>query len=213
MADTRLPSARRESGLAVEYLPLSTLRPAPRNPKAHDVDALVASLGRFGFVAPVIVDERTGRLVAGHGRVEALQRAKAAGAAPPDRVKVEGDDWFVPVVRGVAFARDIDAEAYLLADNQLTTGPGWGDGLDAMLRDLRDADALIGTGFSDRDLAKMLGREAVVTEHPAAMERAEQLQQEWQTAAGQLWKAGGHRLLCGDARSRTDLERLLGRGR
>ena len=62
-------------------------------------------MGRFGYVAPMILDERTGRLVAGHCRLESLKRAKSAGKAPPKRVRVENGDWLVPVVRGVAFTR------------------------------------------------------------------------------------------------------------
>jgi len=196
------------SALAVEYLPLSGLRPAARNPKAHDVEALVASLGRFGFVAPVIIDDRTGRLVAGHGRVEALERAKAAGADPPARVKVEGGEWLVPVVRGVSFARDVDAEAYLLADNQLTAGPGWGDGIDAMLRELRDADALVGTGFTEADLRKLLGR-GDADDPSDEVDRAAELAEKWGTARGQLWTAGAHRLLCADARDSAAIATLM----
>jgi site-specific DNA-methyltransferase (adenine-specific) len=202
---------RGPSRLSVEYLPLSGLQAAPRNPKVHDVEALTASLGRFGFVAPVIVDDATGRLVAGHGRVEALECAKAAGARPPDRVRVEGAEWLVPVIRGVEFAGPREAEAYLLADNQLAMGAGWGEGLEEMLRELRDADALAGTGFTDADLAKLLGSDGTWSAAPEAeMDRAAELTAKWGTARPQLWQAGPHRILCGDATSIEDVGRLLG---
>ena len=55
----------------IEYVPLDQLKKAPRNPKAHS-DDIKTSIGRFGYVEPIVVDERTGCIVAGHGRREAL---------------------------------------------------------------------------------------------------------------------------------------------
>src|SRR5687767_4858173 len=92
--------------LRVQYFPLSSLKPAKRNPKKHEIDTVLASMGRFGYVAPMILDERTGRLVAGHGRLESLKKAKAEGKKPPTRIRVKNGDWLVPVVRGVSFADD-----------------------------------------------------------------------------------------------------------
>ncbi len=87
---------------------------------------LEQSLGRFGMVAPMVLDERSGNLVAGHGRLEALAALKATGQQPPARVKVgPGGDWMVPVVRGVGFANDVEAEAYLLTDNKSSELGGW----------------------------------------------------------------------------------------
>jgi ParB-like chromosome segregation protein Spo0J len=63
---------RRDESIRIEYLPLATLLKAPRNPKDHDIGLLHDSFSRFGFVEPIALNERTGRLVAGHGRQEAL---------------------------------------------------------------------------------------------------------------------------------------------
>jgi hypothetical protein len=134
--------------LRVDYADLDTLARAPRNPKRHDLGALQASLDRFGFVAPILVDDATGRLVAGHGRLDALQALKASGAAAPDRVRVDGDRWLVPVIRGVAFASPLEAESYLVADNQTTILGGWDSvRLAELLADLAEQQALAGTGF------------------------------------------------------------------
>ncbi|MGH9783856.1 MAG: hypothetical protein ACRD88_06680, partial [Terriglobia bacterium] len=142
--------AKRESQLRVEYLPLSLLKPARRNPKKHQIETVLTSMGRFGFVAPMILDERTGRLVAGHGRLESLRKAKGAGKTPPDRIRVKNGDWLVPVVRGVAFADDREAEAYLLADNETTILGGWDDDeLKEIIEQLGTEGALAGTGFED----------------------------------------------------------------
>jgi DNA modification methylase len=164
-------------------------------------------MDRHGYVAPMIVDERTGRLVAGHGRLESLQKAKAEGREPPDRVRVRGRDWLVPVVRGIAFADDREAEAYLLADNQTTILGGWDDSeLREIIEELGKADALEGTGFEDM-FQEQFGIDQ--DDFAALIDRAAELQREWRTAVGQLWQIGKHRLLCGDSTSEQDVRRLM----
>ena len=147
----------------IEYRPLSKIQAAKRNPKKHDVDGIVASLRRYGFVAPLIEDAGTGRIVAGHGRDEALRQMKADGESPPDRISVAKDgDWLVPVVAGVAFASEQVAEEYLIADNQWTILGGWKEeDLAPMLADLAKnavapADMLLATGFSQEKMDRML---------------------------------------------------------
>lgn len=61
----------------IEYMSLGQIPPAERNPKAHALGLLVLSIGRFGFCEPALLDERTGRLVGGHGRLEAVRAIKA----------------------------------------------------------------------------------------------------------------------------------------
>jgi len=68
--------------LRIEYMPLSTLKKWPRNPKRHALAAIDQSYDRFGFTAPILIDERTGLMVAGHGRVDQLAARKAAGKEP-----------------------------------------------------------------------------------------------------------------------------------
>jgi hypothetical protein len=141
----------------LEHMPLDELCKAKRNPKAHDLDTIQTSVGRFGYVEPVVIDERTGLLVAGHGRRKALQLMKRRGDAPPQGVTVgESGDWLVPVLRGWSSRSDTEAEAYLVASNRLTETGGWHDAdLAEMLRDLRVQDALDGVGFSDEELAAL----------------------------------------------------------
>lgn len=168
--------------LRIEFVALDEVRRWPRNPKLHDEPGLERSLQRFGFVAPLLFDERSGRLVAGHGRLSALESLRDAGEAPPARVRVDrAGKWLVPVVRGVDFASAAEAEAYLLADNRLVEAGGWDqDMLREIVRDLDAADdGLEGLGWSEAALEALLAELPVeaptsrVT--PAGAERAADL--------------------------------------
>src|SRR5258707_9052715 len=88
---------KEQEALRIEYVPLSEVQRWPRNPKLHSHDDIATSIERFGFAQPLLLDERTNQLVAGHGRLETLQRLKAEGKEPPERVRKKGDDWLVPV--------------------------------------------------------------------------------------------------------------------
>ena len=142
----------------INFVRLSEIAKWPRNPKDHDLPSIEASIRRFGFIDPLVRDETTGRLVAGHGRAEALERLKKGGKERPARVEVAPDgEWLVPVLGGVSFENETDAEAYLIASNRLVETGGYDDTLlRAILADLRDADALGGTGFSEREVDAIL---------------------------------------------------------
>ncbi len=79
----------------ISYMALGELQKWPRNPKKHVTKDIVDSIERFGFVQPLVIDERSQRLVAGHGRLEALQQIKSNGGTPPLRINAEDNDWYV----------------------------------------------------------------------------------------------------------------------
>lgn len=142
----------------IDHVRLSEIAKWPRNPKDHDLPSIEASIRRFGFIDPLVRDEKTGRLVAGHGRAEALERLKKSNKDRPSRIEIAPDgEWLVPVLSGVSFDSDTDAEAYLIASNRLVETGGYDDVLlRAILADLRDADALAGTGFSESQVDSLL---------------------------------------------------------
>lgn len=141
----------------VRYEALSHVLLWPANPKKHAMEDIVASIESAGYVNPLVVDDRTGMLVAGHGRVEALKAMKDAGKAPPDRIREKDGEWYVPVLRGVRFNSDAEAAAYAVADNRLVERGGWDEEkLTPLLRALRDRGVTAGSGFDDREIAKML---------------------------------------------------------
>jgi ParB-like chromosome segregation protein Spo0J len=139
---------------------VNELLPAAKNPKDHDVGSIMESIRRFGFTAPLIINEATGRLLTGHGRGEALLRMWNDGDDPPRGVTVDKatGQWRVPVVRGVSIEDEREAEAYLIADNRLTEAGGWNtNNLAAMLSSLAiDGVSFDGIGFDTDDLDRML---------------------------------------------------------
>ena len=147
-----------QAGISIDYVALEEVEGWPRNPKGHDLGRLGRSFERFGFTQPLLRDEKTGRLVAGHGRLEGLRQRKEAGEPPPDRIRVDADGrWLVPVLRGVSFATDAEAEAYLLADNRLVELGGWEeDGVAAILANLPPEDAGDLLGYSEREASRLL---------------------------------------------------------
>jgi ParB-like chromosome segregation protein Spo0J len=152
-----------QSEVKIEYVPLSQLERWPRNPKQHDLAQIDKSIERFGFIQPIAVDERTGRIVAGHGRLEALQAMQLAGKAPPARVLEKDGEWLVPVLRGVEFKDDREAEAFLVADNRLVEIGGWDEqALAKILADLQPV-GLDGVGWSDSEINRLV-TETVVGE-------------------------------------------------
>ncbi len=210
-----------DDGRRVEYMPIADIEPAARNPKKHASKEIAASIDRFGVAELPLLDERTGRLVAGHGRLEDLITRRRDGEPPPAGIKVGpggAADWLVPVIRGWASESDEAAEAYLVASNQLTVLGGWDDeGLADLLSDLRDQDtALLElTGFTDADLDALLDTgEPDRTELPPAgpgdaRDRSTTPDRAPRTALGDLWVLGQHRLLVGDATNPEHVDRLL----
>jgi hypothetical protein len=129
----------------IEYMRLSEVQSAPRNPKTHAGDEIRQSLTKFGIADLPVVDDRSGRLVSGHGRLEqlsALHRARPDRPPRGVRTDPQSGEWLVPVVRGWSSDSDAEAEAYLLTANQTTILGGWDDAeLAAIVRDLADLDA------------------------------------------------------------------------
>ena len=115
---------------------------------------------RFGFTSPVMLNEKTGKLLAGHGRLETLAMFKRGGEKPPARIQIREEDgeWLVPVLRGINFDSDVEAQSYLLADNRLTEIGGWNsDELITSLQEiLAEGGDLDGVGWDLDDIENLI---------------------------------------------------------
>lgn len=175
-------------GLAV---PIASLTLDPANARKHgerNMEAIVASLNRFGQRTPVVV-QRKGMVVrAGNGRVLA---ARSMGWQHIAAVVVDDES--------------VDAVAYAIADNRTAELAEWDNETLASLLNTLPEEARGVTGFTDDDLSDLLGGltpeivEYEVPEPPVTPA----------TKAGNLWILGDHRLLCGDSTKAEDVERVM----
>lgn len=151
-----------DSAHRIEYLPVRQIKSAAVNPKSHDIPRLRESIERFGFGPALLRDERTGKLVAGHGRLATVTQMERDGAERPEGiVAAESGEWMLPVQHGWRSKNDDEARAYLLADNILAERGGWNDlELAEMVREMskRDEELLHAAGLDDRDVRRLLAQ-------------------------------------------------------
>lgn len=181
----------------LEQVPIDKLVPYARNARTHSKEQIAqlrASLREFGFVSPAVIDADYNILV-GHGRITAARE--------------EGYET-VPCV----FAENLteaQKRAYILADNQLALNAGWDEEmLSVELSDLQDQSFDLSLlGFDAGELDKLLGTgsEKDIADDDfdltAALEKASFVE------PGDIWTVGKHRVMCGDATSPEDVEKLM----
>lgn len=152
--DTTSPKRR------VEYLPLGEIARAGRNPKEHDIPGIRRAFEEFGCTIAGVLDERSGRLVAGHGRLDTLELMHDEGAAPPEGIQTgDSGQWLIPIVRGWSSDSDAQAKAYVIADNHLNERGGWDErSLAEELEEIADfnVDLMSVTGYTADDLDDLL---------------------------------------------------------
>ena len=144
--------------LEVKYIDLDEIIEADNNPKDHDLGVIYQSINRFGFTNPIMLNESTGKLLAGHGRLQALKLIKDANEPVPDRIVEEGGRWMVPVIKGINIDNPAEAQAYLLADNRLTELGGWKniDLIESLNEIMEKTGDLDGTGYDLEDIDTIL---------------------------------------------------------
>lgn len=122
-----------------EFLvPIDSLQEYTGNPRRGDVDAIAASLNRFGQVRPIALKGDRKTIVAGHHIVKAAQRL----------------GWDKIAAIPMQFDRERDALAYLLADNRTSELGDYDKAqMVSMIDDLVEAgyEELKGTGFTIDD--------------------------------------------------------------
>lgn len=123
----------------IEYVPIDDLQPHPQNPRRGNVAAIEESIKTHGFVAPIVAQAVTSRIIIGRHRWTA---AKNLGMKE------------VPVI-----FLDIDNEKalrLLLADNRTSDLSGYDD--DHLLQTLRDIGNLQGTLFDQDALETLIAK-------------------------------------------------------
>lgn len=169
---------------------LSAFQPHPRNYNRHPADQvkrIAHSLRTFGQVRSIVVWR--GYFLAGHGVAEAAQSlgwtTLQADALPDDYPEAK-------------------ALAYVAADNELSrlSDPDAAQ-LAAILQESRDTDPelMAAIGYTDEELRELLAKIGAIDASQDADDRtneADRLAEIWQPQPGQIWRAGEHRIACGD---------------
>ena len=179
----------------MELVDIDKLIPYVNNARTHSpeqINKLRASLREFGFINPVIVDDKFS-IVAGHGRVMAAQ---AEGIKE------------VPCVY-VDYLTEAQKKAYILADNRMAMDAGWDEEmLRVELEALQDmAFDLSMTGFDEKELADLFKTDEHVEDDGFDLDAA--LEKTAFVKKGDIWTVGRHRLMCGDATSAEDVAKLM----
>jgi DNA modification methylase len=197
-----LDDPRRHRKLAIAYQPTSELTPRSNNPRTHSkkqIAQISNAIRRFGFTNPVLVDDDNG-VIAGHGRLEA---AKSIGLSE------------VPIVR-LSDLSEAEIRAYVIADNKLAENAGWDRellGLELQYLTELDIDLDVTvTGFELPEIDLLIGELTAGGDDPAdaavALTAGPPV-----TRLGDIWRIGGHRLICGDSTTAATYQVLLGEER
>jgi ParB-like chromosome segregation protein Spo0J len=173
---------------------VSEVIPYASNSRTHSeeqVTAIAASIKEFGFTNPVLIDEGNG-IIAGHGRVLA---AKKLGLTE------------VPVIV-LSHLTEAQRKAYVIADNKLALNAGWDlELLSIEMRGLNDAGFDLNLiGFSADEIANLLVEKTDGLTDP---DDVPELSDVAVTKAGDVWRLGKHRLMCGDSTVATEVTKLL----
>jgi hypothetical protein len=144
--------------IRIEYMALTDLakRMWSDNPKDHDLGVLHGSFEDYGYVDPILINEASGELLKGHGRVQTAMQRKAAGDPPPERVRVRDGEWYLPVVRGISMDPDT-GHKYAIMDNRSTELGGWQEQkLGEVLAQMAAEGEVESTGFDEDDVDRIL---------------------------------------------------------
>ena len=174
------------------------LIPYVNNARTHSkeqINKLRASIREFGFINPVIID-RDYNVIAGHGRILASQE--------------EGIDK-VPCVF-VDYLTDAQKKAYIIADNRMALDADWDEELLKIeIESLKDEDFdLSFTGFDESELLDLFGDDSKGKVEDDNFDLSSALEKASFVEKGDVWTVGKHRLMCGDATSKEDVQILMG---
>jgi len=186
---------------SIKLVSAETLKPNPRNARTHSkkqIRQIAKSIETYGFTVPVLIDEAA-MIIAGHGRLEA---ARLLGLREVPVILIDG-------------LNEARKRALVIADNKIAENAGWDrERLALELPELSEILIEEGlevsiTGFEPVEIDQILS-----DFEEDASDPADTLEDEWLSAAvasirGDLWHLGHHRLLCGDARGKNDLDNLM----
>lgn len=182
--------------LSTLAVPVDSLSAMPGNPRIGDVDAVAASLDRFGQRKPIVVRASDRTIVAGNHTWKAAQQL---GWSEIAALLVDDDE--------------ATAQAFALADNRTAELGSYDEQLLLeLIRSVGQSDPamLLDTGWSDEAVTELVERiEPSLPDVPPSDDTPEPPEQPF-TKPGDVWILGGHRVVCGDSTDVTVYDALLG---
>lgn len=186
----------------IKNIRVEEINPAPYNPRIDlqpgdpEYDALKKSIEQFGYIDPLIWNEKTGHLVGGHQRYKILMENK------PKEITVS-----------VVYLNEDEEKALNIALNKISGD--WDEyKLEQVLLELKVANFDMSlTGFSDEELLETLPSDTeidTVEEDNFDVHKALDKIKEPETKYGDVWQLGRHILVCGDATKLEDVKKLMG---
>lgn len=183
---------------------IKDLIPADYNPRLDlqsgdkEFEKLKRSIEEFGYVDPVIWNERTGVVVGGHQRLKVLQEL-----------------GYEEIDVSVVDLTDEQEKALNIALNKIE-----GDWDNFKLKELlEDIDTgsfdITLTGFDEEEIENLMTQfhieeDGEIQEDNFDPEEAAAEIKESITKNGEIWQLGRHRLMCGDSTKLEDVARLMG---
>lgn len=180
----------------VETWALDRLRTLEANPREHSdaqLDEIAASIQAFGFLVPLVVDEKRGRILAGNGRFAAALRLGLAE---------------VPVIP-VGHLSVGEQKLFVIADNKIALDAAWNPRVLAEYFTEIERLGLDPTAsfFTRREIDAIL--EEFSPTKPARWDAAPPRPRHAVSRLGDLWQLGNHRVLCRDATAPDALSEVL----
>lgn len=185
-----------ENRLAVRRVPTDSLKIDDKNSRAHgdrNIEAIAASLKKFGQAEPLVVQKSTRKVIGGNGRLVVM---RSLGWTECDIVEVDVDDATATAL-GLALNKTAELAEWdekILAEN-----------LRLLVEQKFDMPA---TGFAMEEWKPLVEAAEFALEHgggavedPGALEPP----REAVSRRGDLWLLGAHRLLCGDSTDGADV--------
>lgn len=165
-----------------------TLQPNPKNPNKHparQIELLAKIISYQGQRSPIVVSNRSGFIVKGHGRLDAVRKLGWAQAA------VDYQDY------------ESEAQEYadMVADNKIAELAEHDD--NAMI------DGIKTLGITDFELLGLDGFSLPEVIEPQCDEDEVPTEVETRCKPGDIWTLGRHRLMCGDSTSIDAVEKMM----
>jgi DNA modification methylase len=182
----------------IEKKNVKDLLPADYNPRKDlkpgdpEYEKLKRSIEQFGYVEPVIWNEKTGRVVGGHQRLKVLT------------------DMGITEVDVVVVDMDTEKEKALNIALNKISGEWDTEKLALVITDLQGTDFDVSlTGFDPEELEDLFRDDVKGGVKEDDFDVEAELQKPTFSKAGDLWMLGEHRLFCGDSTKPETFDLLM----